>query len=89
MRTASATNTPVRVANPLIEKGSAMSSLLDSRTSHHSVTVPNGAPQTLADIVADEGRSYRDRGDAIGIFDTPRGSPLTKEAQVRCFGVDR
>jgi hypothetical protein len=45
-----------------------MSSLLDSRTSHHSVTAPNGEPQTLADIVADEARAYRDRADSIGSF---------------------
>jgi hypothetical protein len=47
-----------------------MSSLANDRAAHHSpLALPsNGQPLTLAEMIDDEARAYRDRGDSIGRF---------------------
>src|SRR4051794_22617605 len=48
-----------------------MSSLLNGRSAHHSppALVPsNGEPQTLPEMIDDEARAYRDRGDSFARF---------------------
>jgi hypothetical protein len=48
-----------------------MSSLRNPRSAHYSppALVPsNGEPQSLPDLIDDEARAYRDRGDSIGRF---------------------
>ena len=48
-----------------------MSSLRNPRSAHHSLPalVPsNGEPQTLPEMIDDEARAYRDRGDSFAVF---------------------
>ncbi len=48
-----------------------MSSVANARSSHHSlpVMVPsNGEPQSLPEMIDDEARAYRDRGDSFAQF---------------------
>ena len=47
-----------------------MSSLANDRAAHHSpLALPsNGQPLTLAEMIDDEARAYRERADSIGRF---------------------
>ena len=48
-----------------------MSSLRNARSAHHSppaLLPSNGEPRSLAELIDDEARAYRDRGDSIGRF---------------------
>ena len=48
-----------------------MSSLLNGRSTHHtlpSLLPSNGEPRSLAELIDDEARAYRDRGDSFARF---------------------
>ena len=69
-RTASAGNTPVRVATPSYERDCNVYFSKSSRFPHSTpAMVPaNGQPCTLAEQIDHEALAYRSRGDSIGNF---------------------